>query len=567
MRAQVSRGVPAAPTAATAQTAGHVAASDGRFVLGIILAVLVITSLPYAYAYLSSPPDRQFTGILLDVPDHAQYFSWMRELGQSNLAANKLTPEVNRPAFFNLLWWMLGRIGRWAGWGFAPVYHLLRVAAASAFLWTAYRICSWFFPDRPRRRLGFLIVTFTSGFGWVLVVLKYTLANGVLLRPMDLFTAEANTFLGVMGYPHFVAAAVYVLVFDLLLRGEAKSSLRYAVAAGVLALFLGWQHAYDLASVYAVLLAYLVLRTIRDRRVPRYLVASSLVIGGLSFWPALYSVWLTQVDPVWKGVLSQFANAGVFSPAPLDLMILMGPAFLLAVFALIRSQPWRLRSQSNNEVFLAGWFLSYFVLIYLPVDFQVHLLNGWQVPIALLATTAVFRDVIPWISRRLRVAGEPASSRMRTAVAAILIASILPTNVYLLAWRFYDLSRHDYPFYVSTDDTRAFDWLETNARSQDVVLSSLTIGQFLPAWTGTNAFLAHWAETLDFFGKVEAVKRFYAVDSPNAERQALLERFSVDYVYQGRPERALGSFDPARASYLALVFESPDVRIYSVRHP
>ena len=567
MRAKISRGAPAATAAATAQAAGGVAASDGRFVLGIILAVLVFTSLPYAYAYLSSPPDRQFTGILLDVPDHAQYFSWMREFGQSNLAANQLTPEVNRPAFFNLLWWFLGRFGVWAGWGFAPVYHLLRVAAASAFLWTAYRICSWFFPDRPRRRLGFLIVTFTSGFGWVLVVLKYTLANGVLLRPMDLFTAEANTFLGVMGYPHFVAAAVYVLVFDLLLRGEAKSSLRYAVAAGVLALFLGWQHAYDLASVYAVLLAYLTLRTIRDRRVPRYLVASSLVIGGLSVWPALYSVWLTQADPVWKAVLLQFANAGVFSPAPLDLVVLLGPAFLLALFALIRSKPWNLRQQANNNVFLTGWFLSYFVLIYLPVDFQVHLLNGWQMPIGLLATTAVYRDIIPWVSRKLKEPGETASRQTRAAVAAILLAAILPTNIYLLAWRFYDLSRYDYPFYVSTDDARAFAWLDTHARSEDVVLSSLTIGQFLPAWTGTKAFLAHWAETLDFFGKVDAVRRFYADDSPDAERQALLERFSVDYVYHGQPERVLGDFDPARAHYLALVFESPEVRVYSVRLP
>ena len=286
-----------APTAESAQASVRVDPSDGRFVLGVILAVLVITSLPYAYAYLSSPPDRQFTGILLDVPDHAQYFSWMRELGQSHLAANKLTAEANRPAFFNLLWWMLGRIGRLAGWSFAPVYQLLRVAAASTFLWASYRICSWFFSDRPRRRLAFLVITLTSGFGWVLVLLKYTLAHGVLLRPLDVYIAEGNTFLGIMGYPHFVAAAVYVLVFDLLLRGETKASVEHAVVAGLLAQFLGWQHAYDLVSVYAVLLAYALLRTIRDRRLPRYLVFSGLIVGGLSFWPALYSVWLTRADP------------------------------------------------------------------------------------------------------------------------------------------------------------------------------------------------------------------------------------------------------------------------------
>ena len=542
-------------------------AADGRFVVGIILAVVFVTSLPYVYAYASNPPDRHFTGVVLDVPDHAQYFSWMRELGQSHLAANKLTPEPNAPAFFNLLWWLLGRFGQWTGWGFAAVYQLLRVAAAGAFLWAAYRICSWFFPDRPRRRVAFLVLTFTSGFGWVLVLLKYTLTQGVLLRPLDLYIAEGNTFLGIMGYPHFVAAALYVLVFDLLLRGESKSSLGNAVAAGLLGQVLGWQHAYDLVSVYAVLLAYAVLRTIRDRRVPRYLILSGLIVGGLSFWPALYSVWLTQADPIWKGVLAQFANAGVFSPPPLDLVILLGPAFLLAIFALIRLRPWRLASLSNSEVFLTGWFLSNFAIIYLPVDFQVHLINGWQVPIALLATIAVFRDVVPWASRRLKVSGERAAARLRNGIAAALVVMIVPTNLYLWAWRFYDLSRHDYPFYISAGDEQAFRWLDSNTSSQDVVLSSLTIGQFLPAWTGTNAFLAHWAETLDFYGKEQAVEEFFAADTPDAERRALLTQFSVDYVYLGRPERALGAFDPAGTSYLTMVYQAQDVQIFAVRRP
>ena len=37
--------------------------------------VLLVTSIPYVYAYLSTPADKSFMGIMLDVPDHAQYFS------------------------------------------------------------------------------------------------------------------------------------------------------------------------------------------------------------------------------------------------------------------------------------------------------------------------------------------------------------------------------------------------------------------------------------------------------------------------------------------------------------
>ena len=540
-------------------------ASDWKFVVAVIALVLILTSIPYAYAYWSTPPDRQFMGIMLDVPDHTQYFSWMRELSQANLASNKLTPEPNRPAFFNLLWWMLGRVGRLLGWDYAAIFQLLRAVAAIAFLLAAYRVCTWFFAERAKRRVAFLILTFTSGFGWVLVLMKYTLAHGVLPRPMDVFTAEGNTFLGILGYPHFVAAAVYILVFDLVLRGEARSRLTYFGVAGLLAQFLGWQHAYDLVSVYGVLLAYVVLRGLRDRRLPRFLLLGTAIAGALSFWPALYSVWLTRVDPVWRGVLSQFANAGVFSPRPLDLVILLGPAFLLSLYGLIRRSPFRLSAQSDRDLFLQAWFLSYFVLIYLPVDFQVHLLNGWQVPIALLATAGLYEGIVPWLTRRLRAESEAAQASLRRWAAVAVIALILPTNIYLLAWRFFDLSRHDYPFYLTRDDVAALSWLESNAQPDDVVLSSLTIGQYVPAWTGANAFLAHWAETLDFFGKSKDVVRYYAAGTPDADRLTLLRQNGVDFVFSGEPERELGSYDPASSSALQLVYQNSSVRIFSVQ--
>ena len=88
----------------------RVKASEWRFVGWIIILVLVITTLPYLFGYVTAPPDKQFMGTMLDVPDHMQYFSWMRELSHSFLSANKLTPEPNPPIFFNLLWWGMGRI-------------------------------------------------------------------------------------------------------------------------------------------------------------------------------------------------------------------------------------------------------------------------------------------------------------------------------------------------------------------------------------------------------------------------------------------------------------------------
>lgn len=536
---------------------------DWRFVSLMIALVLTLTSLPYLYGYLSTPTDKVFMGMMLDVPDHLQYFSWMRELSEANLAANKLTPEPNEPVFFNLLWWILGRLGKLLGWGYAGMYQLLRVVSTVLFMLLAFRVCAWSLAERWQRWTAFLIITFTSGFGWVLVVLKYTLTRGELLFPMDVYVAEGNTFLSILGYPHFVAALLYIYVFDLVLRGEKAGRLRYAVFAGLAALFLGWQHTYDLIIVYGVLAAYIGLRLLRDRRLPLYQVWSLLIIGLLSCSPALYSVWLTIANPIWKEVLKQFANAGVYTPPPLRLVTLFGLTFLLAIFTLLRENPLRLKGVAENDLFIRGWFLVSFILVYLPVDYQIHMLNGWQVPMAILATQGLFRYIVPGLQRRLHQKGKTVSAtRLERMSVIILLVLIIPTNLYLWAWRFVELARHDYPYYLYKDEVAALKWLEQNVEPDDVVLSSLTIGQYVPALTGAHAFLAHWAQTVDFYEKSQRVEEFYSPGTNQQKRQQILRGYSVDYIIHGPAERKFGAYDPMDDWNSESVFYLPLLVLY-----
>lgn len=556
--------------AATKTTAEDTATTEitrreWMLVSGITLVVLLLTSLPYVYAVASAPPDRHFMGMMLDVPDHLQYFSWMRELTYANLAANKLTPEPNAPLFFNLLWWGMGRTGALLGLDFVAMYQIMRWVATAAFLLLAYHVCAWFLSNRRMRMAVFLTIVLTSGFGWVLILMKYTVTNGELLWPLDVFVAEGNTFLSALGYPHFLGAAVYIGVFDLFLRGQARGRLRYAVYGGLLALFLGWQHAYDLVIVYSILALYAVLLWIRDRRMPVYMVIGGVILGLLSVWPALYSVLLTANDPIWKEVLKQFANAGVYTPPIYRLPVLLGPAFLLALFTAIRQNPFKLHGVGNRTLFLRSWFWGNMVLVYLPVDYQIHMLNGWQVPIAILAVIGLFTYIIPALQRWGENRGKlwNPTTTQNWAVAVLLII-IVPTNLYLFAWRFVDLARHDYPYYLHTDDLSALKWLEANVQGDDVVLSSLDFGQYVPAYTGAHAFLAHWAQTVDFFHKSQVVNEFYSSALSEVDSSSLFDEFSVDYVVVGTLERAIGDADMSRIPGLQSVFESPSVTIFAV---
>jgi hypothetical protein len=550
--------------------------AEWRFVSLTIIFVLAITSLPYLYAYLTTPPDKQFMGFMLDVPDHGQYFSWMRELTQAHLSANKLTPEPNQPVFFNLLWWGLGRLGWLLGLDYQGIFQLLRLVGGALFLLLAYRVCAWFLADRLMRRTAFLVITFTSGFGWILICLKYLWGLPDTPFPLLVFIAEGNTFLGILGYPHFIAAALYIFVFDLMLRGQAKGQLRYAVAAGFVALFFGWQHAYDLVLVYGILGGYALLMLLRDRRLPLYLIKSGVIIGLISFSPALYSVILTKADPIWEEILAQFANAGVYTPNLLQLPILLGPAFILALFTIIKDNPLHLQKLNDNQLFLRAWFLTNFLLIYIPTDYQIHMLNGWQVPIAILATQGLFGYIAPIVKRVLKgkttsqtfaaqsAAPEAQAKWIQRGLVLAVILIILPTNIYLLAWRFVELARHDYPYYLYKDEISGLKWLEANAQPDEVALSSLTVGQYLPALTGLHAFLAHWAQTLDFFNKSAMVEEFFAEQTSEARRQEILQQYGVDYVFYGPAEQALGNYVPDNSSFLKPVFSAPQVTVYAV---
>ncbi|MCS6939257.1 MAG: hypothetical protein NZM94_08300, partial [Roseiflexus sp.] len=365
--------------------------------------------------------------------------------------------------------------------------------------------------------------------------------------------------------PHLTSAALYMFAFDLMMRGEAKGQLRYAVWAGLFVLFLGFQHAYDLFLVYGILGAYGLLKTVRDRRLPLFLLRAGLILGLLSFWPGLYSFLLTLLDPIWREVLAQFDNAGVFTPNPLLLPVLMGPAFLLALFTLFKDHPLRLAGLDDKTLFLRAWFWMNALLIYLPTDYQIKMLNGWQVPIAILATQGLFRYVLPWVEQLAAArAWRWQDETLRRGLAVVALLCVVPTNLYLYAWRFVDLSRYTYPYYLSRAELKAMIWLATQAPPDSVVLSSLTLGQYVPALTGQRAFLAHWAQTVDYYGKEQKVLEFFDTATSEARRRAILEEYGVNYVIVGPAERALSAYEPVPSTWQVPMHTSGGVTVYQV---
>jgi len=539
---------------------------DLRIVTVFFVVIMAATSLPYLFAYLVSPPDRRFQGIVFNLADHVQYFSWLRDHRTDWLVANRMTPEPNVPALFNLLWLIVGRIEAFTGWSVPALFQGVRLVAAASLLLVLAPVCRLFTRGGGEQWLAYTLVVLGSGLGWIWVVEKHMRGLSDVRFPLDLYVGEPNTFFSIMAFPHFVIACSLVMaIFWYYLRALEMRSWPLALAVAALALSLTLQHAYDLFIIGIVPACFLALVALRDRRIPWFGGFSLALIGCLAMPPALYFTLLTSRDPLWRAVLAQFGNAGVYTPPPPHLVILMGLPLILTLVSLglhlvgtLRVRGWAgLLPADNRNLFLWTWFGVGYLLLYVPTDFQIHMLNSWQVPVALLAARAVYRQFKPTLANR--------ASHLAQALPLLIVLAVIPTNLYLTVWRITELSRFEEPYYLSGEEQEALEWLATHADRDTVVLSGLKLGQFVPVYSDGRTFLGHWAQTVAFFDKRERVQAFFDVGRPDEERLALLDQFQVNYVLYGPEERSLGAYSPADSPLFEAVFNRDSVTIYRVR--
>jgi hypothetical protein len=519
----------------------------------LTLAMLAITALPYVYASVSTPSDLVYTGLMFDVPDHAQYWSWVTASRRSLFISNTMTPEPNAAIFANPAMWALAQAQIGFGLSFPALFQWWRTFAVVLLVPLLIAFIRTLVRERERRVTAMLIALLGSGFGWWLIVIKKVSGSADVPWPTDLYTVEPNTFWSMLAYPH-IALANALLLMTMIGAWLAyrEKGLKYWLLAGIGAGLLSVSHAYDLITVYAVLAVYGAVVWIRDRRFPVRLTAVGVVVAGCSGPAALYYQQLTANDSLWRAVLRQYSNAGVWTPPHVHLVVLMGAPLLLGLIGAIRRTDW-----SEERWFAVTWAATAICLIYLPVVYQIKLLSGWQFPIAVLAAHAWHESVRPALAHRM-------SPRLAFAALVLLVST---TNLYLFAWRFIDLRRHSAPYYLHRDQVDVFDWLSRHADASDVVLARPELGQFVPNYGGTRAYLAHWAMTNRFFERSANVDTFFQPAASDRWRRRLLSTEQVTLVVRTDwPDARATSYDPGGSSDFELVFARPRAQVYRF-HP
>jgi hypothetical protein len=532
-------------------------------VLGIAAIVLAVSSLPYVAGYLSATPDTRFAGFVIDLDDGCSHLAKMQQGAWDGWVYRILfTPEEHPGAYLNTFYIALGKLSAWLGLPLMVTYQSARLVAGLAMLVMAYLFISIFLETREGRLTAYLLVCFSSGLGWLELLLTQSSAF-LGMSPMDFWLMEAYTFFTLLTFPHGSAAVALLLAFFLLAWRYLTTFQFHTLLWSILTLLgLCVIHPFMALVVDATLGVYWVLLLVIRRRAPRR-EFMAIVTWGLTPLPLIaYYLWAFATDPVFR-----YWSAQNILPSPplVHLILGYGLVLLLAICGIIRV----LRERNERRLLLVAWASSALLLVYAPMSLQRRMVEGVHVPLCILATIGLLELLLPpllasdWLTRFARWRGYQREGLRRLLIFSI-IATTLPSSLYLLASATSVALDHEPALFYDLHEAEAIDWLKDHTQRTDTVLASYDMGRLIPALAGNRVFMGHIIETVEVERKKELTTSFFQADTSDAFRQALLAEYGIRYVFFGPRERRLGDFDPSNCQYLVPAHQNPEVTIYRV---
>jgi hypothetical protein len=300
--------------------------------------------------------------------------------------------------------------------------------------------------------------------------------------------------------------------------------------------------------LYGVLIAYWLSLALKRRQILGQEAALAGAICLPAFPYALLVVATFRTNPAMAG----WAEQNPLMTPPLDdLLAGIGLFLLPAVLGVVQDRWWH----DDRRLLLVAWAAVLPLLLYSPLPLQRRLVGGVQVALAVPAGHWIDQHALPWLGK----------ARWRTAVFGPLLASaacLLFSYPLLFVWGAVEyVATRPETLFLTADEIAALDWLKTRPPGL-VVMAAEDTGRYIPAYSRAIPVLGHPVETLAVEEKRADVSRFFAADTPAADRLAILNRYSAAVIWRGPRERRLGSFDPAILHGYLLGFEQGPIKVW-----
>lgn len=490
-----------------------IAKKEWRFVFLFSVLIIFITILPFLYGYAITPPDKIFTGVhSVNSFDTYWYVSLIEQAREGNILFKYPSfPEFQKPTIFHPLFLLMGWFAGIFNVPNITAFHLFKVIIGFAFLWTSYIFIANFISDIVKRKLAFMLLGLSSGFGWIFSITE----NPFLV--IDLWSKEINTFLTIYHSPLDMAGITLMLTFFLyFLRLLEQPRAKYAIACGLTILLLLIIHPYEVFTIFLTLLLYLSFLIISKKISIRLLGNKFLIIFLLSLPGVYYNYHSIITSPalnLW------FKSAAVLSPPVIYFLFGFGLSAIFSGLAIYKI----LKQKSQKSYFLLFWIVAAFLLALQPwLHFQLRFATGINSVFAILSAEGVYI---------LYNYAKKANKTVATGLIFWLLILMPLSNLIIFCKDINYFRFKIWPFYLEKNYIDAFSWLKTNTAKNDIILSNRDLAYFIPGFTGNTVFwgLLEYYET-DYYEKRRTdVKWFFESNAANEEKMKFLKEKHISY--------------------------------------
>ncbi|MCS7253013.1 MAG: hypothetical protein RMK18_01180 [Armatimonadota bacterium] len=561
--------------------------AERRWISYFMVAFICLTWLPYLFAFAMTPPRMSYMWLLGNPDDQNVHLMWARQAADGALTFKDLyTTEKHSGKFFHLPMLLLGLLHAVTELPLHLLYQVARTVAIALFFVGAYWLAIYHFDHVPSRRSFILFLGFSSGFGWLAWLLRDWLGCDVPSFAdvsKGLVMPEAITFLTMLVAPLTAVgvalqACLMASIASFIINGRWRSVL----LASLISLILGNAHSYAALTVFIVILIWYPLNILWTMLLQRSQSLSSLDRESckrisleskiaLSHLAAVTAVCLCSLIGMLPQVFAFRADIAfrekaltqTLTPPP---MILLGTYGLLVPLSII-GVALGIRNKWRMLAMPLAWVIGTLIAIHLPVSFQRKLIEGFHIPLCMLAAYAA--------------AEAPLKSRWRISTKAVygavcvLTLLMFPSNGAYIGLNTYWLLNNNMlaerllqpPYYLTQNQLRLISWLRENALQDDAIICSPMLGNYIPPISGRTVFIGHWAETLHFTKKLRTLVTCYRwANAPSqlAMWLTLTRVHNVRFVLLTDFERAISGGKTALPPFCKLVFKAGDDEAYRI---
>ncbi|HEY9077117.1 MAG TPA: hypothetical protein VIO61_11335 [Anaerolineaceae bacterium] len=526
----------------------EITTDDRKWIWKFAIIVMVITTLPYIYAYVNAGPDLEFSGFFVGAEDGNSYVAKMiRGWGGDWLFRSPYTTMLQNGMIAFVPYYLLGKLLSHPDIHTQAVVliQLMRIAIIYPFCLLIYTLSKMIIKTEQSRRVVTVLGILGGGAGWLYPLGLSNLWGSEL--PLEFYSPESFGFLAIFSFPHLVFAKTLLLVgfLWLLTSGNISSQIR-TWFPGLSWFLLGFFQPLTIVTGWMVACSYLLVEVVRNKA---YIFKNILIVRELILKA---SVLLITSSPWVIYNFIAFRNDAYLKIWQQQNIILSPPIFhyLLAYIFILPLVLLGIKNivytRNRYGWFFITWLFIFPLLAYFPNNLQRRLPEDFWVCLCIVAGVAL-----------------DSLKTRRRLVIPLLLACLLSTLI-ILAGSVLSITKKTLPIYHDKEFIELVKSLYKVEGYNQKVIASYNTSNILPAYIPVFVYIGHGPESANLAHIQPAIETLYQTNQSELEKCQYLMQVSADYLIWGVEEKKLGSWRPINSPCLYETYQSSHYSLFSV---